>query len=330
MLDLTIRAETLLNLEIFLQIAIMASLAVWIAFFRTPIRSIVLIFAIIIFMVGGFRPENYNSDTRNYASYFHFLSLKTGSSLYTLTKIEPIHVFLVSISQSFRIWLILEGLAASILAILLYIKIKRTDVFCVIIALSSTLYTSSFRFALSMLLFSWLLSKYNRSYISLGVISLLSSLAHVVMLMGGILAKRKPYIPILLVALFYLASLYDEGIRERSGADLQDIKTTGLRSFAAGLLVIFYTHLEKGKVFNRVLLIDLTNITILFLSTAFLFPFLNRLIIVFTLVVALDFANLNKYTTLTIRNRLFALVIYMIIAVPYIYLVPPLFYTNRW
>ena len=330
MFSANIDSETLLYFEILVQLAIIASISLWVVFFRIPIKIIVLVLSISLFIAGAFRLENYNSDTLNYASYFHFLSLTSGSAAYSLSKIEPIHIFLLLFSSNFTQWLFLEGVLASAITFFLYRKIDRADVFITVMAFAITLYTSSFRFSLAILLLCALLTHRSRSYLYLLFVSLFSSAAHISMLFGGVLAKRKFYIPILLVILFFAVALYDPNVRERSGVDLQDVKTMGLKSLAGALLILGYAAYSNKKIISREFFIDFINIIMIFMTTAFVFPILNRLIIIFSLVIIMEFSLDKPKKHIELPGRIYSLLFFLIISVPFIYFTPDLFYQSIW
>lgn len=330
MFDANIDSETLLYFEISIQLAIILSISLWVIFFRVPIKLIVLALSITLFIVGAFRLENYNSDTLNYASYFHFLSLTSGSAAYSLSKIEPIHIFLLLFSSNFTQWLFLEGVCASLLTFFLYRKVARTDVFITIMAFAITLYTSSFRFSFAILLLCALLTHKSRNYAYLLLVSILSAAAHISMLFGGILAKRRFYVPILLVMLFFMVALFDSDIRQRSGVDLQDVKTMGLKSLTGALLILSYAAYSKGKTISRRFFADFVNIIMIFLTTAFVFPILNRLIIIFSLVIIMEFSLDKPEKYINLPGRIYSLIFFLIISVPFIYFTPDLFYRSVW
>ncbi|GEM_PF-2321379 len=301
----------------------------WVINKKFPIKFATLILCVIVVSMGAFRPIDYNSDTRNYASYVYVYSLEQNFNIFGLTKLEPLHVFLMQISSEFRIWLILESIVSLITLFVFYRKSASTFPFILTCAFFLTLNTSSMRFALAVLIFATMLAWARRDVLRLFLITVITSASHAIMLISGAFASRKAFVPIAFSVIFVALGAYNTAIGERAGTDLQEIKSTGLKSILILLLIFSFLKYRSKEYSSSQFVQDIFGFLIIFLITAYQFPYLNRVIIIEAIVMASTY----QYLLLDDRNllnRLFYSMISVAIVLPHFIITNYLFYEGRW
>lgn len=324
-------ADTLFDLEIKLLVFELAMIGLWIVYAHLPIKLITACTVSLLIVCGALRPENYNSDTLNYASYAIILSLEKGAGIYLVTKLEPLHILLIALTRDFHLWLIAEGVVAMTLLWFLYFRTSYPGVFIVVCAFFATLYTSSMRFAIALLVIAAILTWKNRSLAFYAAASLLAGCAHAVMVVVGPFATRIKWMPMAFTIAFSTLALLSTDIRGRVGSDLSDVKSIGLKSFVTFLVICGFSWYKSSNRNTRQFMWDVFGFTSVFLITALLYPGLNRIIIIGGIVILFDIERkAQAERDQSYLDRLAIWVMYAMITVPYLLLVPDLYKYNMW
>lgn len=328
---MSINPDILFNLEMRLLMFELAVIGLWTIFPRFPVRSLTAAAVSVLVIMGSLRPDSYNSDTRNYASYVASLSIEKGSNLYFLTKLEPLHILLIDLTRDLSAWLIVEACLALVLVWVLYFRVKRSEPLLLVYAFFATLYTSSMRFSIALIALAALLTWRKRSPLYLAAMSLIAGCVHAVMLVAGPFASRLKWIPLAFPGAFFAFVLFSPETRNRVASDLADVKTVGLKSFATFLIVAAYCWYKNPEYRNDRGLWDAIGYTAIFLVTALFFPFLNRIIIIGILLVMMEldlyFDRLRKDGPI---DRIFTFVVFAMVTLPYLLITPDLYQYGRW
>lgn len=309
----------------------LAVIGAWILLPQIPVRLITVTAVSVLIVVGSLRPDYYNSDTRNYASYVASLSIEKGANLYFLTKLEPFHIFLIDITRDLTVWLIVEGCISLVLVWFLYFRIKRPEPLLLVYAFFATLYTSSMRFAIALIVLAALLTWKKRSPLYLAAMSLIAGCVHGVMLVVGPFASRLKWVPLAFPGAFFAFVLLSQETRSRVASDLSDVKTIGLKSFATFLAVSAYCWYKSPDYRRDRGLWDIVGFTAIFIITALFFPFLNRIIIVGSIMVIMELERYyDRLRSDGYLDRVFGFVLFSLITLPYLILTPDLYRYNNW
>lgn len=328
---MSINPDFLFSLEMRLLVFELAVIGLWIVLPRFPVRTLTAVAVSILVIAGSLRPDSYNTDTRNYASYVASLSIERGANIYFLTKLEPLHIFLIDLTRDFKTWLIVESCIALALIWILYFRVKRTESLLLVYAFFATLYTSSMRFAIALIVLAALLTWKKRSPLRLAAMSLIAGCIHAVMLVAGPFASRLKWMPLAFPGAFFAFVLLSPETRNRVASDLSDVKTVGLKSFATFLAVAAYCWYKNPDYRKDRGIWDAVGFTAIFLITALFFPFLNRIIIIGVLFVMMELDRYyNSLRKDNVIDRIFTLTVFAMITVPYILLTPDLYQSGRW
>lgn len=324
-------SDIIFYLEMRLVIFELIVIALWVVFARIPVKGLVLLSVSVLIIIGSFRPDNYNSDTMNYASYVASLSVERGADLYIITKLEPFHIFLIALTRDFSTWLIMEGAISLILLYVFYYRVKRPEPFLLVCAFFTTLFTSSMRFAIALIVFAVLLTWRNRSTLYLAVMSAVAGCVHGVMLVTGPFASRLKWMPLAFPGVIFVLAMLSAETRNRIASDLSDVKSVGLKSFATFLTISAYCWYKSSAYRAERALWDIFGFTAIFLVTALFFPGLNRIIIIGAILVVMELdrhrARLRPDSYL---DRIAVLATFGMITIPYFMLTPDLYRYNMW
>lgn len=323
--------DFIFHLEIGLLVFELGAIGLWIIFPRFPVKVIVALSVSILTLLAAFRPESYNSDTNNYASYISLLTFSSQGNVYFLTKLEPFHVFLIELIRDFRAWLIIEGVVALVLVWILYTRTKTTEFFLVVCAFFSTLYTGSLRFAIALLLLSVLMTRQSRSTAYMLILSLVSACFHAVMIASGAFASRVKWFPLIFSGFFFVVAMYSFSIRSRVGADLEDVKSFGIKSFATFLVICVFVWLRRGRKDLKQTLWDVIGFSTIFFLTALFFPSLNRVIVIGAIVVLFDIEQATCAAKKPVAfDRALSFCMFAMISVPYLIQIQGLYRSGLW
>lgn len=113
-------------------------------------KILVLNVVVIWLFLVSHRAEGYNTDTSNYVEYFSNVA-EYGVVEMFLIKLEPLHFLLANVAASFTEWQILESLSIFLLLVQL-LKDKSLIVVALVLGASLPLMSSSFRFAVGLIL----------------------------------------------------------------------------------------------------------------------------------------------------------------------------------
>lgn len=323
--------DIIFYLEMRLIIFELIVIALWVVFSRIPVKGLLLISVSALIIIGSLRPDNYNSDTINYASYVTSLSVEKRSAIYFITKLEPFHIFLIDLTRDFSKWLIVEGAIALIVLFLFYRRVNRSEPFILVCAFFTTLFTSSMRFSIALIVFAVLLTWRSRSSLYLAAMSAIAGCFHGVMLVTGPFASRLKWIPLVFPGAIFILAMLSTETRNRIASDLSDVKSIGLKSFAAFLMVSAYSWYKSKEYRAERAAWDFFGFTAIFLVTALFFPGLNRIIIIGAILIAME---LDRHRV-TLRSdsyldRTAILLIFGMITIPYLMLTPDLYRYNMW
>lgn len=295
---------------------------------RPAITAMVMIQAIAI----AFRPIWYNSDTENYSSYVYFLSLPLDSSIFFITKIEPLHVILISLTREFRLWALCECALTLWLIYFLHRRVIRLETYLIIIGTSGILLSSSLRFAIGILIFSAVYYSRRSPYAKAALMSVAAASSHVVHIIAGPLSLRKAWISLGALAVLVVAVLFFGDFRSRAGGDLIDeLQGQGLKSFACLAVYLVYGYIRTRTHTKTPIATDMLMAIIVYGLTLTILPYLNRWLIVTLVVVALDYDW--KFELAGVSRRwgiVVGFVMYAMLTLPFVYSLYNMDYTNHW
>lgn len=234
-----IHGEDLLWIEVYAGAAFLASLCGWVVLRKLPISLIALLVTVGVVIFGGFRPFDYNSDTRNYYSYVYMLSFVNDREIFFLTKLEPVHSALILLLRDFRLWLLAETAIAAF-GLFLSFRNRRNDYsFLILCAFVLTLDTSSLRYCSALIYFYYFMSRSEVGLFKAARMTLILSCLHVSMLLSGALAVRRRLALLAVVAacgaIFFESSI----LGERINIDLTEA-SRGLKNFGVAMLAVAY------------------------------------------------------------------------------------------
>lgn len=330
MLNWEIFSEELIWLEVYACIAFVAILVSWTVFRKIPASFLGLLVTAGIVAVGAFRTFDYNSDTMNYYSYVYMLSFVNDSEIFFLTKLEPVHSALILIFRDFRMWLFAECFIQIIGLILSYRARKNDYSFLLMCSFVLTLSTSSLRFCSALIYFYYFLSRSDLNLFKAARMTIILSCFHVSMLLSGALAVRKRLvligISVACVAIFFESSV----LGARIDIDLTEA-SRGLKNFGVAMLTIAYLFVRAPRQGLRYLPLYAVTFMSIFLISALILPTFNRFLIMGALaVLANEWAVARKAGGDDIFDRGFTLMLVSAVVVPYVVLLPRLFYSGEW
>jgi hypothetical protein len=255
---------------------------------RLP-RVVVVVAVVFQVVMNGFRPDDYNSDTRNYASYLDLLSNTQGLELLFATKFEPLHLGLAVLAGDFRTWAILEGIVSAILVGFLCFKVKRLETLAIILGAAIPLQSSSIRFSVGILSVAMALLLLEKIRWRPLFLSMAGGATHVSLLVAGLMARRNLLKVVALLGAFSVVAAFSAEILVRSGADEDHPGGgTGLRPLLT--LLVFFTYLVSLRAYKPAqLLLDTAAAIAISLIAAFYFPVLNRWLVLFLVICALSY-----------------------------------------
>ncbi len=326
-----IYGRDLLWIEVYAGVAFLASLAGWVVLRKLPINLIIFLLTVGVVILGGFRPFDYNSDTRNYYSYVYTLSFVNSREIFFLTKLEPLHSALILLLRDFRLWLVAEAAIAAF-GLLISFRTRRNDYsFLILCAFVLTLDTSSLRYCSALIYFYYFLSRGKVGLFKAARMTLILSCFHVSMLMSGIMAIRRRAALIAISAACALIFFESSLLGERINIDLTEA-SRGLKNFGVAILTVAYlfARAPQKRGMQYLPLYGLTFVSI-FLVSAFILPTFNRFLIMGALVVlALEWAVLRDGKEDDIFDRAFVLSLASAIILPYVINLPTLFSSGLW
>ena len=308
---------TIVVIEFLLPCSIALVLGCAYQFKQTVIKPLLFILAVSHMVLISFRPEDYNSDTLNYSNYIDALAETSGLEFLFLTKFEPAHLLFAALTRDFHLWLLLEDLAAICLLWILFRRLHRLETVAVILGSILPLWSSSIRFAVSLLTVSAVLAVNPRTSRFL-LVSAAGGLTHVSMAVAGVFRYRKWYLNCGMLAAFFAAALMLTSVLERAGInDTIAFKPHGFRSFVVLVGLMLYMRALLPGYRNKTFLSDaLSAIGIFVLSTLF-FPFINRWLIMLMVIVAVDSDGpLHRARIPRRTESLAALVLYGALLIP--------------
>jgi hypothetical protein len=296
------------------------------------VKATALTLALIQMVVVAMRPADYNSDTWNYSAYIDSLSQTSGMEFLLLTKLEPLHLLLAATARDFHLWLLLDTLVASILLFIIVRKAERIETIAVVFGTSLPLMSSSVRFAVSLMSVACVLLVFRRACARFVAASIAGGLTHVSNLIAGVVQKRRWILTWGLLAAFFGLAFAVASVLQRAGVSEEgSAKPAGMRSLACLLGFIFYLRAFLPQYRRTQFRSDLLSALGIFALSFFLFPVLNRWLILLLVIVAVDAdAALDSARVPRAIGRFAALGVYAALVVPFLYSVGRQVMSGEW
>jgi hypothetical protein len=258
--------------------------------FRSTSKAALLILTVLQMLLITFRDENYNSDTSNYNNYVNTFADYGLFDSFILTKLEPLHLLLMSFSVDLHDWLLFEFIASSIFLIFIYKRVNFTFTICIILALTMPLYSSSIRFANGLLLISVFMVYFGNGLIRFTLLTTSGLMAHPVAGLSGVISSAKFPIIFISALISYFFILLNPQYYQRLVFDSDmEIGFPGLRFYIAIIFILYFMRfIVKIKEFPYFYYILLSSTILMF--SLYSFSTLNRVmaLIIITLCVEFD------------------------------------------
>ena len=304
--------EIISFVEFFIPCAVLAVLAISHILTKNLFKWLIFLFIVTEIAVVSCRPQDYNSDTSNYASYVEGISDAVGADVLAVSKFEPLHLLLAVMAGDFRAWIVLEGLAAICLTGFLITQLRRPETISIILGCSQPLYSSSIRYAVGLLAVTSAMLLFPRRYVQFVATSLVGFFTHASLTVAGVAQQRRLWLTFICLLAFFFMVWNSQDLLERSGGNQEfNGRAKGLRSFACIILVIAYLRVQIFFYREKLFVSDVLTAFMIFFSTLFFFPILNRWLIILMAIIATDCDRRFPSTSASRRvGSAFSVVIY--------------------
>lgn len=329
-MEIAISGDKLLWIEVYAGVLFLATMFAWIALNRLPAAHAALAIVVTVLFFAGFRPPVYNSDTLNYYSYVVTLSYLDISEALFSTKLEPFHSISITLLRDFRVWIIFESIV-QIVGIYICFKNRRNDYsFIVLCAFVLTLSTSSLRYAGSLIFFMYFVYVSANRVIDAARMTAILSCLHASMLLSGALSFRRVAVP-LIISLACVAILYERSLLgARAELDLTD-PSRGFKVLATVSVIMFYFAIRAPRSISLYHVAYSLNILLLFAVSALVVPTFNRFVIMGGLVIlSNDWETFRSDRESDTFDRAFIFTLSVMIIVPYILVLPTIYFNGSW
>jgi hypothetical protein len=311
----------MLAVEFLVPFLLCCTFAVAPVFTRGMQRGMLLLLIVLQTLTLSFRPEDYNSDTTNYAGYIALIQEAELLPALLLTKFEPLHLLTALVSPSFRGWLLVEWAVWLAFAVGLVRRAQRLETLAIVLGCALPLFSSSLRFSVGILAIGYLSLRWQGRRFQAVSVSTIGASAHASLAVAGAFITARLWLVLGAIAALTVVTAFDPNILERAGASEDNpAQATGLRSLVPLLLFIVYLSRtvwrKKGL---RPILAQLGIAAALFAATNLMFPILNRWIIVALVLLATRY---DRSLVSTSRSRTvqasMALLLYGVLVLPFL------------
>jgi hypothetical protein len=277
------------------------------------------IFFIILLQVisVSIRAIDYNSDTWRYSNYIYGLAQAEGLQIFLVSKFEPYHLFLAWLSQDFQLWLILEGTIVFFCLVYLIKKIERLEVLAILLGTTIPLFSSSMRYASSLLIISCFLFYLKKTRYKFFLLSVVGGATHISTIVAGVFEKRKPLLIFLLLIVFvYISNMSAETLQRVGASKEYPGQGFGLRAILP--LLLFLSYLSVIRAGNlKVVLTDFLIITFVFVVILMSYTILTRWLILFLIIIAISSQDLIKMKAGRLSESMAASLLYLFLTGPF-------------
>jgi hypothetical protein len=322
--------DDLLWFEIYAGLLLLIATAVWVFVPKFPVGLAALALTLATLAAGAFRPYTYNSDTSNYYSYVYFLRFITGSEIFFITKLEPVHSGLILILRDFRLWLIAESALQAYGLVLCYKVKPNLHSFILLCAYVLTLSTSSLRFCCALIYFFYFISKQDVSPIRAIRVTIILTLFHISMLLSGALSLQRRIAPIA-VTLLCAAIFFQNSLLFGWKVDVDYSEASrGLKTLTVAIVPLLYLVFRQHIGKSLYLGLYLVALLSLFLISSTVLPTFNRFMILGALVIMIKQWNTVRKGEDDVFDRAVLLLMSSGVVVAYVWGLPALYYRGEW
>lgn len=242
------------------------------------------------------RAEDYNSDTSNYVGYFSNIAEYSVVEMF-LIKLEPFHFLLANVASSFTGWQILESLSIFLLLVQL-LKDKSLIVVALVLGASLPLMSSSFRFAVGLILCLCFYDLFLRKNKLFWLLAPIGAMGHISMMVAPFLIRLSKISLVVPIMFLFAVSIFPQFADRFFGSGSIGVLSgwVGVKTLSVFFLLYFFLHENISKLnaecnrFSREYVIIMIA---LFIGANSYFEMANRWMIFVLLVFALKASHLR-------------------------------------
>jgi hypothetical protein len=271
------------------------------------------------------RPVEYNSDTERYWSYFLVARQTDDLVQLVLSKLEPVHLVTSLIAPTFELWLLLESFLYASLLFALSRRIKSPEGLAILIGVTLPLMSSSFRFAVGLLLcctvFAYMRGRKHRWLpISIG-----GGMGHAVLIVAPLVVRRSAVALIAIVLVFFIAIQLIPELGARATLEEEEPPgVAGIRTFLAIVIVMAYHKLATQNADRAALGLEFSRLRSLLFGVCLMLLvnlqlyLLNRWLVLLLALLAIELFQRDELIRVSKAGRaIFSGLLFMFLVLPF-------------